>query len=232
MMLKQKIMTLLSWVKNNPYDVLLYIQLICGTIFCVSQGWHMYEKTTQGVNVSWFVSWEVFLGLNIWLANDAYRAQPSEGTKRTFKIYLWWMVMITINTVLMFYLGGVATWDQYDTLTMKLVAIGAVMAIGYGLSQSLGLLGSIKDPIIRGVLALVFKAVPQFILAYKMYQIDGSGLALLTVVNGHITVLTRIGQLVLTIRESGWDRNCVGSAISEVGNELSWAIVTLVWILR
>jgi hypothetical protein len=52
------------------------------------------------------------------------------------------------------------------------------------------------------------------------------------VVNGHFTILMRIGQLIFSIREAGWDRNRIGSAISEVANEASWLIVTVVWLFR
>ena len=41
----------------------------------------------------------------------------------------------------------------------------------------------------------------------------------------------RLGQLVFSIREAGWDRNRMGSLISEVANEGSWIVATVVWLL-
>jgi hypothetical protein len=48
---------------------------------------------------------------------------------------------------------------------------------------------------------------------------------------GHVTICMRIGQLVYAIREAGWDRYRRGSLISEVANEASWIVATVVWLL-
>jgi hypothetical protein len=82
----------------------------------------------------------------------------------------------------------------------------------------------------RGWLAVSFKAVPQIVLAWSISIHGGAGLALGAVVSGHITILSRLAQLSMAIREAGWDQNRVGSFISEVPNELSWIAVTLAWV--
>lgn len=219
------------WTKKRVTDLLFGVQMVGGTIFGVSQFIRML-KTAQGVNVSWFVSWEVFLFLNLGLAINAHRAQPSRVTRQTLASYITWVILVTANAIVMLWKDGGTTWDHKDTVTAELVGLAAIVSIGYGYTKGLGIVGSVKDPLIKGLLALAFKSIPQLALAYKMYQIGGAGLAALTVINGHITVLTRLGQLVFAIKEAGWDRNRLGSAVSEIGNELSWAIATVVWIFR
>ena len=59
----------------------------------------------------------------------------------------------------------------------------------------------------------------------------GAGLAGAAVITGHITILPRLGQLWFSIKEAGWDRNRHGSALSELANEASWLVATLVWLL-
>ena len=52
------------------------------------------------------------------------------------------------------------------------------------------------------------------------------------VVTGHITILARLGQLWSSIKETGWNRNRRGSALSELANEASWLAAILVWLIR
>ena len=78
---------------------------------------------------------------------------------------------------------------------------------------------------------MFFKAIPQLALAYKIFMRGGAGLAGAAVITGHITILPRLGQLWFSIKEAGWDRNRHGSALSELANEASWLVATLVWLL-
>jgi hypothetical protein len=68
-------------------------------------------------------------------------------------------------------------------------------------------------------------------LAYKIFMQGGAGLATAAVITGHITILSRLGLLWFSIQEAGWDRNRRGSALSEVANEISWLVATLVWLV-
>ena len=106
------------------------------------------------------------------------------------------------------------------------MALGAVLTLAVGSRQRLG----IADPMVKGWLAVFFKAIPQLALAYKIYLRGGAGLAAAAVITGHITILARLGQLWFSIQEAGWDRNRRGSALSELANEGSWIIATLVWL--
>jgi hypothetical protein len=183
--------------------------------------------TSQGVSITWFGFWEVFLVLNLVLALRAHRNQPSRVTLQTIFSYSLWTVMVTLDLGVMI-VKGTGTWNGRDTATVALAASGIAVTLLVAFLNQLG----IADPIVKGYLAVCFKAVPQLIMAYNIFVMGGAGLAGTTVVTGHITVLTRLGQLMFSIREAGWDRNRQGSAISEIANEASWFICTMVWLVR
>jgi len=215
----------MSSVKKRVADLFFGVQIVGGTIFCAGQGYRMLT-TTQGINASWFVMWEVFLVLNLVMAIRAHQNQPSRVTVQTVFTYSWWLVLVSGNIVAIFWQHRGA-WDHMDTVTALLVGVGGIVTVAAAQRKGLGL----SDPVVRGYLGFFFKSVPQLTLAYKIYEQGGAGLATLTVVTGHLTVLTRIGQLGFSIREAGWDRNRIGAAIGEVGNEGGWIIVTLIWLL-
>jgi hypothetical protein len=90
----------------------------------------------------------------------------------------------------------------------------------------------ITDPLVKGVIAVCFIGLPQLTLAYKIFLEGGQGLAGTMLFAGHIAILTRLGQLWFSIQEAGWDRNRQGAALSEIANETTWLLVTLVWLVH
>lgn len=205
-------------------DLLFGIQLTCTVIFGGSQFLRMLS-TAQGVSISWFISWELFLILNLMLVVRAHRVQPSRVTRQTIASYAAWTMMISADIAVML-VKHTGSWKYTDTLTSAFVIIGVVTTLLIAYRHHL----TITDPMIKGYLAIFCKAVPQIMLAVSMWQLGGAGLAGAAVVTGHVTILTRLGQLGFSIREAGWDRNRVGSAISEIANECSWVIATIVWL--
>jgi hypothetical protein len=85
--------------------------------------------------------------------------------------------------------------------------------------------------VIRGYLAVFFKGVPQLTLAVNILMVGGAGVSVFGILTGHITICSRLGQLVMSLREAGWDRNRKGSLISEIANEGSWIVVTIAWFV-
>lgn len=211
--------------KKMIADSLFGVQIICTLVFGGSQFFRMLT-TAQGVSISWFACWEVFLVLNLVLVIRAHRNQPSRVTLQTILSYVLWTVMVTLDLGVMIW-KGTGTWNGRDTGTMIFAAIGIAATLLVSRHKHL----TIADPIVKGYLALFFKAIPQLALAYNMLVLGSGGLAGATVIAGHITVMTRLGQLLFSIKEAGWDRNRIGSAISEVANEASWVVVTIVWLV-
>jgi hypothetical protein len=215
----------MSQRKKMIADSLFGVQLICTLIFGGSQFLKMLS-TSQGVSISWFASWQVFLVLNLVLSIRAHRNKPSRVTFQTIMSYIAWVTMVTLDLGVMIW-KGTGVWNGRDTATVVFAAVGVVSTLLLARRKQL----AITDPMVKGYLAVFFKAVPQLALAYNVLLVGGSGLAVAAVVTGHVTILTRLGHLWFSIREAGWDRNRVGSAISEAANECSWLVVTAIWLV-
>lgn len=215
----------MSSQKKMIADSLFGVQIICTFVFGGSQFLRMLT-TSQGVSISWFACWQVFLVLNLVLAIRAHHNQPSRITLQTILSYVTWVTMVTLDLGVMFW-KSTGTWNERDTATVVLAAIGIIATFTVARRKQL----AVTDPMVKGYLAVFFKAVPQLILAYNMFMVGGGGLAGAAILTGHITILTRLGQLWFSIREAGWDRNRIGSAMSELANEGSWMIVTIIWFM-
>ena len=207
-------------------DLLFGVQIICTFIFGGSQFLRMLT-TSQGVSISWYGTWEIFLVLNLILALRAHHNQASRVTFQTVLSYVSWMAMVTLDLGVMV-VKSTGKWSGRDTTTTIFAIVGVAAVLTVANRKQL----AITDPLVKGYLAIFFKAVPQLILAYNMLIMGGNGLAAAAIITGHITILTRLGQLRFSIREAGWDRNRIGSAISEFANEISWTIATIVWLTR
>ena len=108
---------------------------------------------------------------------------------------------------------------------MALVGIAIVCSV----MKFLGI--GLQDPMTKSLLAMLLKAMPQFIMAFEVTQKGGAGVPAVAVIAGNITILIRLGQIWFAIREAGWDRNRIWLFISETVNEISWATVSLVWLI-
>lgn len=212
--------------KKVVADLLFIIQIVCTIIFGGGQFVRMLA-TAQGVSMSWFIFWEIFLIINLILALKAHKNQPSRVTWQTIGSYTLWVIMVTADLGVMVW-KGTGTWSKNDTITAIIAGTGILATLIIAMRNSNG----INDPIAKGWLAVFFKATPQLMMAIKIMSVGAAGLAGTTVITGHITVLTRLGQLAFSIKEAGWDRNRKGSAISELANEGSWVITTIAWLMN
>lgn len=207
-------------------DLFFVTQVVAAVVSGVAQFVRLLG-TTQGVGVSWYAFWDGFLVINLGLAIHADRAQPSRITRQTVATYAVWLVMVTAQIGAMAW-GRNGVWDGRDTLTALLAFAGIIAVSGWAADRGIGLL----DPYARGGYALCFRVVPQLMLAWRLGVEGNGGFPGLSVVMGHLAILTRIGQVAFSIREAGWDRNRTGSAIAEVGNEVSWCAITVAWLLH
>ncbi len=204
-------------------DVLFVLQVVCALIFGVEQ-YRSTLKTTKGMCITLFFFWEGFLSMNLVLAWQAHTAQPSRVTLQTLIIYGLWTLLITANIVL--FLWKRIPWNSSDTMNMILGG-GAIVFIPLtGIMLGKG----IDDPWIKGWLAIFCKATPQLLLAREIWRQGGGGPPAGTVWFGHVTVISRLCQLGFSIAEAGWDESRLASAFSEALNELSWVVVTIVWL--
>lgn len=170
-----------------------------------------------------FVFAFLFVSVNLTLGIGSHKAQPSEVTKQI-------LIILVIGVVVYFFLSLVLaikaeiSWDRNDALTAIVVLFLSFLNFIYSRFRRL----KFFDPVIKGGYSLIFKAVPQLFLAYKVAQNGGDGLGIIFIISFHVLTIARIFQIFQSIAEAGWDRNRIGLAISEVGNEISWIVVTVV----
>lgn len=205
-------------------DALLLVQLVCAALFGYSQFTTMLE-TTAGVSVTWIALWLAFLLVNLALAVGALRVHPDRVIRQTVAIYIAWTAACVANLGLLAVIG--IDWTRIDTVTAVLTGAGVATAIVIGRRRGSGL----SDPMVRAAFAVCFKAVPQLTLAWNIAVQGGAGIAFFTILSGHITITLRLLQVLLAIRQAGWDRHRTGLAIGEGANLLSWLVATVVWVL-
>ena len=214
----------MSLRKKIIADLLFGVQIVCAFALGGSQFLRALE-TLQGVSVSMFATCLMFFVINGRLALKAHRVQPSRITIQVAFMYWLWVGMMALDLAAVAWHGGYV-WSGTDTASLALTGVGIAATLAVSSRNGLGQ----GDPLVRGWIAVFFKSVPQFLLAVKIALEGGAGLPALAVIAGHGSMLVRFGQLYFSIREAGYDRNRIGSAISEVGNILSWMAVTVVWL--
>lgn len=215
----------MTFQKRVVTDLLFGIQLSCALTFGASQIHKLYDTNTS-VSLSWLIFWEAFLVINMFLGFKSHRTAPTRLTKQTLWSYVAWMFVITSYLTLLF-IKEKMLWGKEEITSTVVTLVGIFTTfIVFGLKRK-----SISDPIMKGYLALCFRSIPALFVAYMVYKFNGAGLSGVAIAAGHVTILTRLIPLGLSIKDAGWDKNRVGSAISEIGNEISWLIVTIVWLI-
>jgi hypothetical protein len=187
----------------------------------------MFSVSTVGLSVSVFVCTEIFFGFNILLSLAAYTKHKDQELRRTLLVYGAYFVMYGTFLVLLLVLSH-GSWDANDTLTMKLMSVFVGGTFGYALWHKLSLI----DPLIKGLYSLGFKTIPQLLMAWKILILGGAGVSFAMLLIVHLLTLIRLGQIFAHTKKLGyWDRNMKGLALAELGNEVSWTLVTLAWLM-
>lgn len=202
---------------------LFYFQLVLGIVFGASQIEHMINNSTQGLSLSMFIFAFLFVSTNLTLGIGAHRARASAVTKQILIILVIGVVVYFLFSLILAVKAEVI-WDKNDTITTIIVITFSLVNFLYSRYKKLDFF----DPLMKGNYSLIFKSIPQLFLAYKIIQNGGSGLGIIFIVSFHALTLARIFQIFQSISEAGWDRNRIGLAVSEIGNEITWTIVTIV----
>ena len=205
-------------------DFFFLIQLVAAIWFGFAQV-GAFLVSVEGASVTWMGLWFGFVLMNLGLAIGASRRGSDRVIKQTIANYFAWTLVIGLAFFTLLAQG--ASWNSIDTLTATITGVGILGLIIYAHFAGL----ETFDPMIRGGFALLFKFVPQMTLAANVWIYGGSGIALYTIWVGHFIISMRIGQIWISARKTGWDRHRAGVVIGEVGNEISWIVVTIVWFL-
>ena len=226
----------MSFIKKlTIVDILFWVQIVFAFEFCRSQCVGML-RNTEGINITWFISWIAFSSLNFFLTLHLNKgtAKNKMTTYLLWSYGIWGMGAVACASVMI--VTGSGIWNIRDWLNLGIVAGGILAVSVVARKKGLPIL-PYPDPIVKGWFALCFKSLPQVVLAINIAIIGGGrGLSAGAVWIGHITVCIRLGQLIYTwwdLRCKGaTDRNCNGSLLSEIGNEISWIMVTVAWLLN
>lgn len=212
-----------SLLNRRIGDILFGAQIIGAILFCGAQFFRSLVDL-RGVSLAQFVMAATFLFFHLALGLGAHRMGPSRLTRQAIATYCTWIVLI-LAIIAAVFANGTYRWSVQDWTTVWTAAGLTVIVLGFGQLRRL----SIKDPEIKAFLAIAYKSVPQVLLAWKIWVEGGSGIPGLSIIVGHATILIRLGQLALMVREKSLDRNRKWLAISETANELSWVIATIAW---
>ncbi len=132
---------------------------------------------------------------------------------------------MVLSFLTVMYWEGTGRWNERDTLTTVLASTGIITTLGVARLRGL----TYTDPIVKGILSIFFKALPQLMLAYNMWVMHEGKLTWEMVLVGHMTISLRLIQLAFAVKEASTERNRRGSAISEIANCLSWIVATIAW---
>lgn len=206
---------------------LFWLQIIFAVVFGVFQTNHMLMVSTSGLSVSVFLCTEIFFAINIYLSFSAYKQHREKELFRTLLVYIAYFLMYgTFLVVLEVLTKG--SWDSVDTQTMLFMVLFVSGALVYARIQKLPFL----DPVVKGLYSLGFKTIPQLMMAWKIVAVGGSGIGIVMLVIVHILTSIRLGQIWFhAITMKRWDRNLIGLMLAEIGNEASWILVTIAWMM-
>lgn len=212
--------------KSLFIDFFFFFQIGLAIIFGTSQFTHMLNTSTTGLSTSTFLCTAIFIGINLHLSIASHYVKPSKITRQTVIIYVVGVLIYGSLTSLMIIKSN-DMWDTGDNITSVIAFTCIVISIIYTKIKDIKLF----DPVMKGVYGLILRVIPQIALAIKIFQNGGDGLGVTMVIIFHILTLSRIFQISMSIKEVGWDKNRTGLIIAEIGNELSWTLVTIVWLI-
>jgi hypothetical protein len=208
-------------------DTLFAVQMVLGVSFATMRVIAVREGL-EGVLMGEFILIQVFALLGLYLTLASCRLQKNRIVTQSIIVYSFWTVALGVLIgATLTSPAGTYVWSAADTTTVGVGALAALVVIVVGRVHGL----SMRDPMVRGWIALVLKGWPQLMLAVKI-ALEGHGkLRLFTMILGHATILIRLGQIFLSVKATGWDRPRRGLWLSELGNELTWCVTTIAWIL-
>lgn len=211
---------------------LFWFQMVMGVLFIVFQLGHMiHDMDTKGVSISLFSSVIIFLIANMLLTYNSYKDNHSIRMLRALWVYGMWLlvhILIVIGLIWIRMATNIPLTYPSDLRTIVLVLIGyGSIALILWIKRFSGTI-SYKDPMIKGLVGIVAKSLPQFTMAINIFVVGGSGHAVFAIVAANVTPLARILQLYFNPVHDG---NRKWLLVSEIANELTWAFVSLAWLL-
>ena len=211
--------------KKRVADLLFVVQII-GAFFLAGSQFIRFLHKTDGQTLSMLLLMEAFMFLHLALAISSHRHNPSRVTSQQVKTFVMWIVLIGSNIAAFWWSSGFR-WNHNDSVTAVIALAGSVAVFGF--SRALG--RDWREPAPKGLVAILFKAWPQTMMAVNIAQFGNAGVPAIALIAGHVTVATRIFQGLMAVIENPREHNRLWLLASEILNELSWIAVTIVWLV-
>lgn len=196
-------------------------QVIVTWFYTIPQLKQIQTGETAGLNLGFFLLVIFYCAVSVVLSILSYRKDRDILRLYTIIVFSQWTVAMTI----MFVAGlKYMTWDTGDTITTIVVVL---LGIGTGIKYK-----TLLDPIAGGWLTAWSKGVPHLWLVITMIIDQSStGQPSMSIWTGNFSMWPRLVQIYLTGKRKGWDDPTKGLLIGESANVITWAIVTIVWLM-
>jgi hypothetical protein len=213
--------------------VLFCIQLVL-LAYSGSQQLMKLLESDSGMSLTWVLLWLAFLVMNLLLSIQAYRSKRVTENLQLIIMYAALIGMCLSWLGVMFY-RNTLTFNLYDLFNTLFAAIStmAVFMVARHLEwyENRPTLSEItQHPWTRTALALLYKAVPQVTLTVQILAGESQAVSGAMILIGHVSIIMRFIQALLSMRKAGYNQNIVAILISEGGNELTWITFTVVWL--
>lgn len=200
---------------------LFWFQVVMAWVLAVPQIVSLLHDKTEGLTLTLYVLYEVYLVVSLLLSIESWRANKEDKNRwRTIFIMGQWIFLVGV----IFFCGvGRIPWTLADTVVCCLAGVLSVFSIIH--------YGGLKDPFAKGWIAVCCKALPQLWISYHMLAVGGAaGFPLITLIAGYATAIPRWLQIESAGKSGGWDRPTKGLRLGELSNVLTCIVMNVVWV--
>lgn len=213
----------MSLIKKYTMDILFLINVALVIYFTEKQFTRLLVSN-EGVSTSVYFFAFTYIVILFILAIKAKKNLPGRVMTQLYILYVGGLIVY--GSFLSVVILKWSSWDTNDWITTGIVFACLVILTIVSIIKKV----NFTHPYVKGFTGLIVKSVPQLIMAQKIYSQGGSGHNGWAILAFHGMTNIRILQTIIEIKRAGWDKNRKGILISEVGNELAWIIVTIVWL--
>lgn len=194
--------------------------------FAFPQMKNLWVGKVEGVTINWIVCATSFVILNLFLVLRGGVKTSDVPKIQTVSVYLNWVILMLPMSVLVVIR---CNWAKADTVIIGSVVIAAILTVIVGRRFN----RDVSDPLIKGIMVGLFRAVPHLFLCYHIVHNGGaSGIRPETVFAANVTAFSRIVTLSRLLARTGGDPSVKASFRSEWLNEGTWLLVTIIWWLN
>ncbi|MBU1199182.1 MAG: hypothetical protein KKF46_00535 [Nanoarchaeota archaeon] len=219
-----------EWFKPSKENNLFWFQIIIVWVTMVPLYRNIVKGKTEGLTLTLYITMVTFFFMGLTLAISSYKA---DRIKKRLQLIIVYAQLTFVLSAFFVVSANKIPWVKGDTIMCIVVYSLSIASIGLShvyMNVKGNLKDRVQDPIVRGLIAIWSKALPQLWFAWTMIDQKGSdGLPFITLIGGHLNAWPRFIHVVLSGRKSGWDRATKGLLMSELSNVGTWTIASIVW---